>query len=93
MKCFSHVNNCFASFNCNLKGISFLFVLGRGQEYWEQENIIEGMPACRQMFNIFHPFDPVAYRYVMVLFLNGAVFGDILTVCQLLMYIFCFLDC
>ena len=20
------------------------------------------MPACRQMFNIFHPFDPVAYR-------------------------------
>ncbi|KAL0419372.1 UNVERIFIED_CONTAM: Phospholipase SGR2, partial [Sesamum radiatum] len=20
------------------------------------------MPACRRMFNIFHPFDPVAYR-------------------------------
>ncbi|KAK7263811.1 hypothetical protein RJT34_31408 [Clitoria ternatea] len=36
--------------------------LGRGQEYWEQENISEEMPACRQMFNIFHPFDPVAYR-------------------------------
>ncbi|KAL1324861.1 hypothetical protein AAHE18_13G120900 [Arachis hypogaea] len=35
---------------------------GRGQEYWEQENIIEEMPACRQMFNIFHPYDPVAYR-------------------------------
>ncbi|XP_057457051.1 phospholipase SGR2 isoform X2 [Lotus japonicus] len=35
---------------------------GRGQEYWEQENISEEMPACRQMFNIFHPFDPVAYR-------------------------------
>ncbi|XP_020214239.1 phospholipase SGR2 isoform X1 [Cajanus cajan] len=36
--------------------------IGRGQEYWEQENISEEMPACRQMFNIFHPFDPVAYR-------------------------------
>ncbi|CAI8600501.1 unnamed protein product [Vicia faba] len=36
--------------------------VGRGQEYWEQENISEEMPACRQMFNIFHPFDPVAYR-------------------------------
>ncbi|KAI4331828.1 hypothetical protein L6164_016783 [Bauhinia variegata] len=36
--------------------------IGRGQEYWEQENITEEMPACRQMFNIFHPFDPVAYR-------------------------------
>ncbi|KAL2329392.1 hypothetical protein Fmac_022819 [Flemingia macrophylla] len=36
--------------------------IGRGQEYWEQENIREEMPACRQMFNIFHPFDPVAYR-------------------------------
>ncbi|XP_021600821.1 phospholipase SGR2 isoform X2 [Manihot esculenta] len=35
--------------------------IGRGQEYWE-ENINEEMPACRQMFNIFHPFDPVAYR-------------------------------
>ncbi|KAG4388775.1 hypothetical protein AAZX31_09G214700 [Glycine max] len=36
--------------------------IGRGQEYWEQENIREEMPACRQMFNIFHPYDPVAYR-------------------------------
>ncbi|CAL0313270.1 unnamed protein product [Lupinus luteus] len=36
--------------------------IGRGQEYWEQENISEEMPACRQMFNIFHPYDPVAYR-------------------------------
>lgn len=36
--------------------------IGRGQEYWEQENTIEEMPACRQMFNIFHPYDPVAYR-------------------------------
>ncbi|MED6167907.1 hypothetical protein PIB30_007222 [Stylosanthes scabra] len=35
---------------------------GKGQEYWEQENISEEMPACRQMFNIFHPYDPVAYR-------------------------------
>ncbi|XP_022718415.1 phospholipase SGR2 isoform X4 [Durio zibethinus] len=36
--------------------------LGKGQEYWDEENIHEEMPACRQMFNIFHPFDPVAYR-------------------------------
>ncbi|KAK2658501.1 hypothetical protein Ddye_005034 [Dipteronia dyeriana] len=36
--------------------------IGKGQEYWEEENIIEEMPACHQMFNIFHPFDPVAYR-------------------------------
>ncbi|KAL6316176.1 hypothetical protein AAG906_016006 [Vitis piasezkii] len=27
-----------------------------------EENISEEMPSCRQMFNIFHPFDPVAYR-------------------------------
>ncbi|XP_038884944.1 phospholipase SGR2 isoform X1 [Benincasa hispida] len=36
--------------------------IGKGQEYWDEENINEEMPACRQMFNIFHPFDPVAYR-------------------------------
>ncbi|KAL7124629.1 hypothetical protein ABFS83_14G061800 [Erythranthe nasuta] len=36
--------------------------IGKGKEYWEEENINEEMPACRQMFNIFHPFDPVAYR-------------------------------
>lgn len=36
--------------------------IGKGQEYWEEENVTEDMPACRQMFNIFHPFDPVAYR-------------------------------
>uniref|UniRef100_A0A5B6YT24 Putative phospholipase SGR2 isoform X2 n=1 Tax=Davidia involucrata TaxID=16924 RepID=A0A5B6YT24_DAVIN len=36
--------------------------IGKGQEYWEEENISEEIPACRQMFNIFHPFDPVAYR-------------------------------
>ncbi|KAK4792653.1 hypothetical protein SAY86_023088 [Trapa natans] len=35
---------------------------GKGKDYWAEENIIEEMPACRQMFNIFHPFDPVAYR-------------------------------
>ncbi|XP_052188278.1 phospholipase SGR2 isoform X2 [Diospyros lotus] len=35
---------------------------GKGQEYWEEENITEEIPGCRQMFNIFHPFDPVAYR-------------------------------
>ncbi|KAF9661517.1 hypothetical protein SADUNF_Sadunf19G0077100 [Salix dunnii] len=36
--------------------------LGKGKEYWGEENITEEMPACRQMLNIFHPFDPVAYR-------------------------------
>ncbi|KAF4354904.1 hypothetical protein F8388_013853 [Cannabis sativa] len=36
--------------------------IGKGQEYWAEENINEEIPACRQMFNIFHPFDPVAYR-------------------------------
>ncbi|KAF8712652.1 hypothetical protein HU200_028409 [Digitaria exilis] len=36
--------------------------IGKGQDYWQNENIIEEMPCCRQMFNIFHPFDPVAYR-------------------------------
>ncbi|XP_038713765.1 phospholipase SGR2-like isoform X2 [Tripterygium wilfordii] len=36
--------------------------IGKGQAYWEEETISEEMPACRQMFNIFHPFDPVAYR-------------------------------
>ncbi|XP_057522695.1 phospholipase SGR2 [Amaranthus tricolor] len=36
--------------------------IGEGQEYWGEENICEEMPACLQMFNIFHPFDPVAYR-------------------------------
>ncbi|WCJ32629.1 Phospholipase SGR2 [Euphorbia peplus] len=36
--------------------------IGKGKAYWEEDNIIEEMPACRRMFNIFHPFDPVAYR-------------------------------
>ncbi|XP_061946301.1 phospholipase SGR2-like isoform X1 [Populus nigra] len=36
--------------------------IGKGQKYWAEENISEEMPACSQMFNIFHPFDPVAYR-------------------------------
>ncbi|KAK6945735.1 DDHD domain [Dillenia turbinata] len=36
--------------------------IGKGQEYWDEGHITEEMPACRQMFNIFHPFDPVAYR-------------------------------
>ncbi|KAK9048778.1 hypothetical protein SSX86_032255 [Deinandra increscens subsp. villosa] len=35
--------------------------IGGGKDYWEDENIIEEMPCCRQMFNIFHPYDPVAY--------------------------------
>lgn len=36
--------------------------IGEGREYWGEENINEEMPACQRMFNIFHPFDPVAYR-------------------------------
>lgn len=36
--------------------------IGKGRDYWEEENVIEEMPACRRMFNIFHPYDPVAYR-------------------------------
>ncbi|KAJ3681428.1 hypothetical protein LUZ60_015917 [Juncus effusus] len=36
--------------------------IGKGQDYWQDEKIEEEMPCCRQMFNIFHPFDPVAYR-------------------------------
>ncbi|KAL5704134.1 Phospholipase sgr2 [Ranunculus cassubicifolius] len=36
--------------------------IGKGKDYWQDDTIIEQMPACRQMFNIFHPFDPVAYR-------------------------------
>ncbi|XP_074563560.1 phospholipase SGR2-like isoform X2 [Curcuma longa] len=36
--------------------------VGRGQDYWQDEKITEDIPACRQMLNIFHPFDPVAYR-------------------------------
>ncbi|MBA0808562.1 hypothetical protein Gohar_024291, partial [Gossypium harknessii] len=39
--------------------------LGKGQDYWDEENISEEMPACRQMLNIFHPYDPVAYRLVL----------------------------
>ncbi|KAM7280507.1 hypothetical protein ACFE04_007641 [Oxalis oulophora] len=36
--------------------------IGGGKDYWGEDNIIEEMPAVRQMLNIFHPFDPVAYR-------------------------------
>ncbi|WOL18759.1 phospholipase SGR2-like isoform X2 [Canna indica] len=36
--------------------------VGRGHSYWGDEKISEKMPSCRRMFNIFHPFDPVAYR-------------------------------
>ncbi|XP_073291658.1 phospholipase SGR2-like isoform X1 [Primulina huaijiensis] len=36
--------------------------IGEGKEYWGEENINEEMPACQRMFNIFHPYDPVAYR-------------------------------
>ncbi|KAG2315030.1 hypothetical protein Bca52824_018152 [Brassica carinata] len=36
--------------------------IGKGKDYWEEENVIEEIPSCRRMFNIFHPYDPVAYR-------------------------------
>lgn len=36
--------------------------LGTGTEYWQDEGIDEEMPACRLLLNIFHPYDPVAYR-------------------------------
>ncbi|VAI88521.1 unnamed protein product [Triticum turgidum subsp. durum] len=36
--------------------------VGKGQDYWQDKNVVEEMPCCRQMFNVFHPFDPVAYR-------------------------------
>lgn len=49
----------------------FNVLLGKGQEYWDEENIIEEMPACRQMFNIFHPFDPVAYRSALNPFITN----------------------
>ncbi|CAL9136027.1 unnamed protein product [Musa acuminata var. zebrina] len=41
---------------------NFRIGVGRGQGYWQDEKITEEIPSCRQMFNIFHPFDPVAYR-------------------------------
>lgn len=43
----------------------FFYIKGRGHDYWQDEKIQEEMPSCRQMFNIFHPFDPVAYRYAI----------------------------
>ncbi|CAA6670443.1 unnamed protein product [Spirodela intermedia] len=42
--------------------------IGRGKEYWHDEKISEGMPSCEQMLNIFHPYDPVAYRFVLFSF-------------------------
>eukprot|EP00250_Pteridium_aquilinum_P016381 c23078_g1_i1 orf=201-2801(-) len=36
--------------------------IGNGKEYWQDDGIDEEMPACKQLFNVFHPFDPVAYR-------------------------------
>lgn len=35
---------------------------GNGKDYWQDESITEEMPDCQQMLNIFHPYDPVAYR-------------------------------
>ncbi|KAJ0016775.1 hypothetical protein Pint_10601 [Pistacia integerrima] len=37
-------------------------MIRKGQDYWDEENTIEEMPACCQMLNISHPYDPVAYR-------------------------------
>ncbi|XP_052726780.1 uncharacterized protein LOC108334211 [Vigna angularis] len=31
-----------------------------------QENIKEEMPTCRQLFNIFDPYDPVAYSAIIL---------------------------
>ncbi|KAJ7950329.1 Phospholipase SGR2 [Quillaja saponaria] len=42
--------------------------IGKGKEYWEEENIREEMPSCRQIFNIFHPFDP---RSVLIPYHKG----------------------
>ncbi|XP_072999918.1 phospholipase SGR2-like isoform X1 [Typha latifolia] len=37
--------------------------IGRGKDYWhDDEEVSEEMPSCQKMFNIFHPFDPVAFR-------------------------------
>ncbi|KAF6167109.1 hypothetical protein GIB67_041364 [Kingdonia uniflora] len=36
--------------------------IGKGRDYWEDESISEEIPAVHRMINIFHPFDPVAYR-------------------------------
>ncbi|KAL2609785.1 hypothetical protein R1flu_028358 [Riccia fluitans] len=36
--------------------------IGEGQDYWNDDSIEEEMPCVRQMLNIFHPYDPVAYR-------------------------------
>lgn len=35
---------------------------GNGKDYWQDESITEEIPDCQQMLNIFHPYDPVAYR-------------------------------
>lgn len=58
-----HVLFCLISFH-DLYLNSIRCSTGKGQDYWQDKNIIEEMPCCRQMFNIFHPFDPVAYRFV-----------------------------
>lgn len=71
----------FATPNCNAYVLLLFFLgfIGKGQEYWEEEKINEEMPACRQMFNIFHPFDPVAYRFNLEDFLK---FVKCLTLCS-----------
>ncbi|XP_031281782.1 phospholipase SGR2-like isoform X2 [Pistacia vera] len=52
--------------------------IGKGQDYMDEENIIEEMLVCRQMFNIFHPYDPVAYR------VEPLVCKEFLTVCPVI---------
>lgn len=71
----------FATHNWNAYVLLLFFMglIGKGQEYWEEEKINEEMPACRQMFNIFHPFDPVAYRFSLDVF---RMFVKCLTLCS-----------
>lgn len=58
------VASMFKLLKYNFYELFFPLFPGKGQEYWAEENVNEEMPACRQMFNIFHPFDPVAYRFI-----------------------------
>lgn len=60
------------------------FLQGRGQGYWQDEKITEEIPSCRQMFNIFHPFDPVAYRFF---------YYSLSTFLWFYLYLLCFLLC
>ncbi|CAA7407520.1 unnamed protein product [Spirodela intermedia] len=56
--------------------------IGRGKEYWHDEKISEGMPSCEQMLNIFHPYDPVAYRFVLFSFHSLVYFFSSPLICK-----------